>query len=117
MASGGPSLTASEATVKADWDDADAAVRRAVRREQMAIEKREAFRAADQDRDTVLVFSLRTLRGDAGEMMLKDLGDGTVLVRCRVGALGSASAESALVTEVVDRLEDLAGKDYAPDPG
>ena len=117
VAIGGPSLVAREAVVEADWDDADAAVRTAVRREQMAIQRRRAYRAAGQDRETVLVFDLRTVRGDSGELTVKDLGTGEVLIRCRIGAMGSASAESALVSEVVDRFEDLAGKDYAPDPG
>lgn len=117
VASGGPSLVASEMIIEADWDDADAAVRTAVRREQMALERRRAYRAANQDEHTVLVFDLRTLRGDTGELTLKDLGDGRVLVRCRIGALGSESAETALVGEIVERLHELAGKDYAPLPG
>ena len=104
----------SEVIARGDWADADAVVRTAVRRTQMAIESRREYRSALDTETTVLVFTVRTVRGDSGELTLKRLGDEEILVRCRIGALGSRDAESALVGEIVDRLATLRGRDYAP---
>lgn len=126
VASGGPAPMALEQIAVGDWDDADAAVRTAARLEQIVIESRRAYSAVATGLDTgdaegqpddlpgVLVYTLRTARGDEGELMLKRLDDGRVRVRCRLGALGSERAEAAIVARVVERLGALSGRDYAP---
>jgi hypothetical protein len=114
---GAATTAPTEAVASGDWDDADAAVRTAVRRAQMAIESRRAFRSAGDDETTVLVYTLRTVRGDSGELTLKRQETGGIRIRCRVGAMGSARAEREVVDGVVARLRRLRGRDYAPAGG
>jgi hypothetical protein len=110
----GPAEMPSERVVRGDWDDADAAVRTGVRREQMAIESRREYRSVEDEDATVIVYHLRTVRGDSGDLTLKRLAGDEILVRCRIGAMGSEGAEAALVSEVSKRLRALAGRDYRP---
>ena len=100
----------------------DAAVRTAARLEQIVIESRSEYGSVrsglDQNDSSggpgVIVYTLRTARGDSGELSLKRLDGDGIRVRCRIGALGSASAEAAVVERVVYRLSALHGKAYAP---
>lgn len=124
VASGPPSPLPSEVIAEGDWDDAEPAVRTAVRLEQMAIERKEAYRSAGEQADSVLVFSVRTARGDSGSVTMTRLGhnasgdlgndSGKLLVTVSIGAIGSASAEGRLVRRIIDRLAELRGRDYAP---
>lgn len=98
-----------------DWNDVDAAVRTAVRRCQVALEKRTEYRREEGGPVTVVDYALKTVRGDSGRLRVRRLdAEGDLEVTCRIGAFGSSGAETCIVEHVEMRLRKLRGRDFSP---
>lgn len=105
-------------TVRGDWDDVDAAVQVAITRAEMAILRRTAEPADQPDPDRIQ-FELLTMMNDRAVLTAtREAGAGESLIpihlEARVGHFGDPAREQVLLRAMADRLEQLAGVDYAP---
>jgi hypothetical protein len=101
--------------VAGDWDDIDAAVRTALRRCQIAAERRTIHRVASDEGIEIVDYTLVTVRGDTGLLRLRgSLQRETIEISCRISAIGAPEAEACIVNELEARLAELFGRDFAP---
>ena len=114
IAAGPPAPAPTTATAIGDWDDIDAAVRTALRTCQLASESRKAWRTEPRGEETLIEYHLLTVRGDTGLLRVRNLRDGSIMLECRIGILGSAEAQRCVIDHVTERLEALHNTDYAP---
>lgn len=103
-------------TIRADWNDVDAAVEIAITRAEMAILRRTAEPA---DQPEQIRFELLTMMDERGVLTVtRDAGAGDAMIpihlEARVGHFGDPAREQVLLRAMADRLEQLAGVDYAP---
>lgn len=101
--------------IAGDWDDIHAAVRTALRRCQVASERRTVHRVASDEGIEIVDYALITVRGDTGLLRLRGSPElGTIEISCRISAIGAPEAEACIVNELEARLAELFGRDYAP---
>jgi hypothetical protein len=110
-----------ERTVAADWDDVDAAVSVAIARNETAIVRRteappdriefEMITARDYP---VRLIVTRDAEGAAGSTGSEDDQSPRITVRAAVGRFGDLERQRRIVDDVIQRLEELRGVDFAP---
>lgn len=104
---------AADASVRADWDDADAAVYGGLSRLVVAVTRIVPV-SPDQRQ-----YQLRCMSGEDGLLVI-DRPAGApddplqLRVRCSIGRLGDPELERAVVEGVTRRLHELCGVEYAP---
>jgi hypothetical protein len=107
----------SSRSVRADWDDVEAAVMASTAAGEVAV-------VTATRQETRWTFDLKTILGERGVMVVTleagsaDARDGSALigVQAHLGRRGDPDRESRLVRAVVERLQELAGRETAPLP-
>lgn len=104
-----------------DWDDVDASVEAAVGRNEMAIVRRISLELEPAEAVDIptrrRAFDLVTSDDQPARIkfVAKTTTDpGDIEVFARVGRFGDRAREESLLRAVRERLEDLAGRDFAP---
>lgn len=96
-------------TVLADWDDVDAAVEVAVKSAEVALD------GPPRRSRSRMVYSLRTVSDEPGELVVERAGGEVLTVSATIGRFGGdKEREARLVGAVVRRLKQLRGKEWAP---
>lgn len=96
------------ATVRGDWNDAEAAAIVAAGQNELAI-----LMVAPQG-DAMLVVDMTTVGDDPVRLTARRADPDTIELEARVGRFGDPVRERALLQSVAKRLRDLSGRDWAP---
>lgn len=101
--------------IAGDWDDIHAAVRTALRRCQVASERRTVHRVASDEGIEIVDYALITVRGTPG-CSASAARPSWERSRSPAGSArsGAPEAEACIVNELEARLAELFGRDYAP---
>lgn len=100
-------------SVRADWDDADAAVHGGL--PPTGVTVTEVVPISSTSRQ----YRLRCMSGEDGALTIDRPAagagqDAEIRVRCSIGRLGDPKLEKAVVESVTRRLHELRGVEYAP---
>lgn len=97
-----------DVVMRGDWDDVGASVQVAAGLCQMAV-------VASQERENVRDFQLVTTHDEPAQVRFERRADqGDFRAWALVGTFGDRVQEGELLTRIRERLEQLAGRDWAP---